>query len=270
MTLTREHLTILQRPFAPHEHEFLKGMTYITEDAITSRIEEVDPAWTLDVMNISSRDNIITCLVRLTINGVFRDGVGMNAITMTTDGKREANEAEKAAATDALKRAARLFGIGRYLLSLPSTVKDEATLTKYLNGNSPQTPPKQAATTPKSNGSSKPSTTTSATPENAPAHGEERQITLTAVISEQGKAGQTRYRFASVERLEAVYAYSREVFINGGWCTELDWQKHGTYDLPSACMATVQYHAFQDGGGGYWTVEVVENFQPDFLTDVAF
>lgn len=189
-------------------------------------------------------------------------GTGHGSATPKPNAVWAGREFEKAE-TAAIGRALGVAGFGtQYTESFDD---DE-----YLSDSPVQTPPKTAATPQKSNGSPKPRATTSAAPETALTDGEIRQITLTAVISETGKVGQTRYRFASVERLEGVYAYSREVFINGGWCTENDWQKHGTYDLPAACMGTVQYHAFKDGGGGYWTVEAVENFQPDFLTDVAF
>lgn len=127
----------------------------------------------------------------------------------------------------------------------------------------------QAATAAKSNEPPQPRTS-AGNGAKTPQDGDMREITLTAVVSESGKAGNTRYRFASVEQLPAVYAYSRDVFIKGSWCTETDWQQHGTYQLPASCVASVKYHMFKDSTDGYWTVEAVENFQPDFLTDVVF
>lgn len=136
--LTKKDLEILQRPFAANEHEFLKGKAYITEGAITDRIEMVDPAWELEQISLFNRpeSNQVICTMRLTINGVHRDGVGMSQVTKLKSGEGEANEAEKAAATDALKRAARLFGIGRYLLDLPGYVVDVKTMGEYLGGYS--------------------------------------------------------------------------------------------------------------------------------------
>jgi hypothetical protein len=150
--LTKEDLKVLQRPFAPNEHEFLKGNAYITEFAITNRIEMVDPAWSLEQVSLYHRPDtatnrpIVICTMRLTICGVSRDGVGMADVSMMKDNKGEANEAEKSAATDAMKRAARLFGIGRYLLNLPDNVRDAASMTRYLGGQAqtparPVTPP---------------------------------------------------------------------------------------------------------------------------------
>lgn len=132
--LTLDDLKILQAAFKPNEHDFLKGNAYITEGAITRRIEQVDPSWKLEQINLFNRANSkqVICTVRLTINDTWRDGVGMAVITMTKQGDNEANEAEKAAATDAFKRAARLFGIGRYLLDLPSSVVDVPSIAKWL------------------------------------------------------------------------------------------------------------------------------------------
>lgn len=132
--LTKEDLATLQFPFKAAEHEFLQGKTYITESAITSRIEEVDPSWKMEQISLFNRadSNQVVCTMRLTINDVWRDGVGMSVITKLKSGAGEANEAEKAAATDALKRAARLFGVGRYLLDLPARVKDVESLREYL------------------------------------------------------------------------------------------------------------------------------------------
>jgi len=51
------------------------------------------------------------------------------------------------AATDSFKRAARLFGIGRYLLTLPSSVKDEQSLGRWFASQG--TTPQKSAQTPK-------------------------------------------------------------------------------------------------------------------------
>ena len=137
MMLTKEDLFALQYPFKAAEHEFLKEKAYITEGAITDRIEQVDPSWMLEQISLYARpdSNQVVCTMRLTIKGVWRDGVGMSAITKLKSGAGDANEAEKSAATDALKRAARLFGIGRYLLDLPPNVVNEDSLRKYLTAN---------------------------------------------------------------------------------------------------------------------------------------
>lgn len=142
--LELQDLEILRKEFSPQQHEFLNGNAYITESAITTRIEDVDPSWTLERIDIFTRGEQVIVTMRMTIKGVSRDGVGMCKITTKqtrnnqgdVTAEYEVNEAEKAAATDAMKRAARLFGVGRYLLDLPSNVKDMASLVKHMGGGS--------------------------------------------------------------------------------------------------------------------------------------
>jgi len=136
MALTKEDLEILQRKFGPQEHEFLRGFAYITEDAVTARIEEVDPSWSLEVLHISTNGNNAVVHVRMTVKGVARDGVGMQQIM------ERAGEAEKGAATDAMKRAARLFGVGRYLISAPN---NENEFKRWLVGGEPPASQRQPA-----------------------------------------------------------------------------------------------------------------------------
>jgi hypothetical protein len=157
--LTNDDLTILRRPFKPEEHEFNRGLVYIKEDAITTRIEEVDPNWSFEILSTMQRGNQVSITARMTINGTTRDGVGMDNVLYMTDkvdpktgeilerrSHLEANEAEKSAATDALKRCARLFGVGRYLLSMPRSIKEEKALAKWLNQQTPWTTPENIAT----------------------------------------------------------------------------------------------------------------------------
>ena len=134
-TLTFEDLMTLRQPFAAHEHEFTRSFTYISEQAVTTRIEDVDPAWTFAILSTVIRDNQAVVTARLTLKGVSREGVGMQALTYTdkkTGEIKENGEPEKGAATDALKRCARLFGIGRYLLDLPTSINDMNSLAEWL------------------------------------------------------------------------------------------------------------------------------------------
>lgn len=131
MSLSVEQLNLLKRPFRFAEHTFKPpyGFIYVAEAAVTARIEEVDPGWEVRLLNVFTRERTTHALVSMTIMGTTRDGIGTQVIETTKDGDREANESEKAAATDALRRAARLFGIGRYLLECPTKV----AVDKYGN-----------------------------------------------------------------------------------------------------------------------------------------
>jgi hypothetical protein len=138
MTLTKEMSDTLKDFFPVNAHEFLKGACYITEEQITDRLDEVDPSWTFEKQSIIQRDKRIIATYRLTVGGAYRDGVGMETIQYGKgqDGSKptdyEVNEAEKSAATDALKRAARLFGIGRYILTMGNAVSNYETLKTWL------------------------------------------------------------------------------------------------------------------------------------------
>lgn len=113
MTLDTSDLQVLKRAFPRANHEFITGYVYLSEEAISNRIEEVDPAWTFEIQRLSREGDQAICCARMTIKGVSREGVGMYKAT------GQSGEPEKSAATDAIKRCARLFGLGRYLLDAP-------------------------------------------------------------------------------------------------------------------------------------------------------
>jgi hypothetical protein len=145
-TLSHEDLKILQRPFALDEHEFNKrGFCYVKEYFVTKRLEEVDPAWQFEVVDVHRTgvgDQLAVVTARMTVNGVTRSSTGMQAVEYTNQkdakgnitGKTEteAGEAEKGATTDALRRCARLFGVGRYILLMGDSVKNEKQLADWL------------------------------------------------------------------------------------------------------------------------------------------
>jgi hypothetical protein len=148
MSLTHEQVKELGRPFPLEAHEWRKGRNdkdyvYITETAVILRLNEVDPSWTLVITDRAEREYSTTrtntktgekytlgahelaITVNLTVCGVTRYGVGMAEIAP------DAAEADKSAVTDALKRAARLFGVGGYLLNDPP---GKAQFAAWLNG----------------------------------------------------------------------------------------------------------------------------------------
>lgn len=140
--LTHDDVQILNAPFAVDEHEFLRGFTYIREDAIAARLDQVDPAWTFEILQTLERNGTISVIGRLTVKGTSRDNIGMETVKTSKSGN-EANEAEKSAATDAFKRAARHHGVGRYLLKLKG-VGNERDLARALKAfNTPPAPATQ-------------------------------------------------------------------------------------------------------------------------------
>lgn len=131
--LTTPDIDILRRPFTSDEHEFHRGFPYVTEHAICRRIEAIDPAYEFHITEMSQREKQIIVRASLTIKGVTRQNIGMALIEKTkNDPDRDSGEAEKAAATDALKRCARLFGVGQYLLDVPDHIQDKRALAIFL------------------------------------------------------------------------------------------------------------------------------------------
>lgn len=142
--LTPELVQSLYAPFPPEYHDFRHqagvAFAYITEYAICLRLAEVDPQWSFSIISIARDSSTVYCHGRLTLCGVSRDGIGQDSISKTPDG-RETNEAFKAAATDALKRAARLFGVGAYLLHKPDWVTTPQDLARWLSSSPDADPP---------------------------------------------------------------------------------------------------------------------------------
>jgi hypothetical protein len=151
--ITRDDFNKLAAPFAAKDHEFNRGFIYIEETAVCSRIEEVDLSWEWKTIEVTFANGMATVIGALTINGVTRYGTGQQLAQIDANGVEKNGEAYKGATTDALKRAARLFGIGRYLLQCPKSVKDYgADLDKWLASLKRQNTiaPHMSATTPTS------------------------------------------------------------------------------------------------------------------------
>lgn len=118
---------LLSAPFGVYEHE-IKNVggqmrTYVKEYAIIQRLRLVDPRFSIVLKRVwteSAPVLIAHAELRLEILGQAFEGVGSQEfVSGVKDGQtRLYNEPLKAAATDALKRAARLAGIGSYLTEI--------------------------------------------------------------------------------------------------------------------------------------------------------
>ena len=280
MGITAEQSTQLKDYFPVKSHEFLNGNTYISEEAITNRLDEVDPSWTLERLDVYRLDSVVTAIFRLTVCGVSRDGVGMASVQLNKDKDREVNEAEKSAATDALKRAARLFGIGRYILEMGKSVSDYASLERWLiqrqrnidmstgeisivdkaagdyertpqqalhgNGRSERTiAPKSHSTSPNSSAAPSPAMTDqNGTDE--PQNAETREWTATAVTVRKSNAGKPYLQYTCDQGKPT--SYGRDMLRSAGYECE-DWtQENETYPLTPPAKVTVQKK------GNFWNV----------------
>jgi hypothetical protein len=75
---------------------------YLQHTDVQDRLEEVDPAWTCEVLSEARVGDTVYVRSRMTVKGVSRENVGEGGDP-------------KSAYSDALKRCAMLFGVGRYL-----------------------------------------------------------------------------------------------------------------------------------------------------------
>src|SRR5690606_27065902 len=99
-----------------------RWLVYTTEDPVTTRLTEVDPGWQLRNTQIVISGDSATVSQELVVCGVARTGVG--GASPKKSGAPVDQDVVKAAATDSMKRAARLFGVGAYLLDGPRIVTD--------------------------------------------------------------------------------------------------------------------------------------------------
>ncbi len=117
-SLSLEDLNVLRAPFTNDRlgvkvQSYSKDRTramlvlYLQHTDVQDRLEEVDPAWSIQVMNEERAGDTVYARARLTLKGVSRENVGEGGDP-------------KAAHSDALKRCAMLFGVGRYLYDMPT------------------------------------------------------------------------------------------------------------------------------------------------------
>jgi hypothetical protein len=111
--LTADDLKLLKSPFAKDRlgvkvQSYSKDRTramlvlYLQHTDVQDRLEEVDPCWSSEVVGTERSGDTFYVRTRLTLKQVSRENVGEGGDP-------------KSAYSDALKRAAMLFGVGRYL-----------------------------------------------------------------------------------------------------------------------------------------------------------
>lgn len=148
--LTQEQVERLYMPFPVNSHEAqnFHGFIYLKEEAISARLSEVvGPNWGLkpggwQIIEQGSRDKIgVVAWGSLVINGVERTAMGGDSEISL--GKENSMDrlifTIKAAHTDLLKRAARMWGVGLYLTELDN-VKNLKALEPWLKKRYPGNP----------------------------------------------------------------------------------------------------------------------------------
>lgn len=122
MSLNKDDLTLLVSPFDEKtlgvkvqstSRDKTKAMLvcYLQHTDVAARLDSVDPSWGCEISDeklstftnsLGKVETICTTRTRITVKGVTREGVGEG-------------QDPKSAASDSMKRAAMLFGVGRYL-----------------------------------------------------------------------------------------------------------------------------------------------------------
>lgn len=107
----------LKKPFPPALVKQRVGWTdrsgrehlidYVEWHTVADRLDEVDPEWTYSLGEPKIIGNIVSITATIHIGGIYRDGIGT--------GPAGDEKGIKKAESDALKRAARMFGVARDL-----------------------------------------------------------------------------------------------------------------------------------------------------------
>lgn len=130
-TFTERHQEKLSAPFDLREHEIREGRgsewyVYITERPIRRRLSSVDPGWqfqhsTAVIVNPEDGRPYIFVDAALTVLGSTRTNTGTQEAKPKKGGGHHPldENSVKGAVTDALRRAARQFDVGGYLLDAP-------------------------------------------------------------------------------------------------------------------------------------------------------
>lgn len=120
---------VLTRPFGREEVRHRPGragesVVYVEGHLVVARLlEAFEEGFSFAVQEYKILDDEVLVLARITAGGVEKMAFGGSAITRARDDRRPVSLVDdiKAAETDAIKRAARLFGVALTLHSSPTT-----------------------------------------------------------------------------------------------------------------------------------------------------
>lgn len=152
--ITQAQQRLLDMPFPASAHGFVNGQVYLRKDAIRTRLNGVDPEWTMTQPQlVSESGDVVIYAAGLAVCGVLRWGLGTGIIQQLEPrrGKnpgelvdpspfeiaRTVANAHKKAAGDVIARAAIEFGVGLYLKRAPKGMSAEPALITFLNGLTP-------------------------------------------------------------------------------------------------------------------------------------
>lgn len=110
--------SLLCKPFEAEQLRTRPGrngqvLSYVETHAVISRLNEACDAWSLRIVEHSVHADEVVVLVELAADGVVKSAFGGSSITMDSQGRVISLADDlKSAASDALKKAASLLGVG--------------------------------------------------------------------------------------------------------------------------------------------------------------
>ena len=115
--------TLLEKPFSPEQIKqragsFGKSLAYVEGHAVIQRLNDAfDGQWSFEITSHEVTENEVIILGKLTFGTLVKAQFGSSQVTRVRDTGEILSLADdlKAAATDALKKAATLFGVGLHL-----------------------------------------------------------------------------------------------------------------------------------------------------------
>jgi hypothetical protein len=132
----------LEQPFPDSLIRSRKGpfgqtFSYVEGSAYVARLNEaLEGQWSFEVLEHQLRDNEAIVLARLTVGDIVKTAFGSSTITISRDGEVVSiGDDLKAAATDALKKAASLLGVGLHLYSSDQPREQAASGRHTAAGN---------------------------------------------------------------------------------------------------------------------------------------
>lgn len=144
--MNEKQIDILSRPFAAELIQQRRGpggqsLSYVSGSEYIRRLNEAfNCEWTFEIVEHQRFTSEVVVLGRITIDGVVKSAFGGSSIKMSRQSDEPISLADdlKAAATDALKKASSLFGIGLHLYSQPPQQPSQQP-----SQQPPQQPPQQ-------------------------------------------------------------------------------------------------------------------------------
>lgn len=120
---------VLTRPFPAELVKQRPGrngqmLSYVETHAVIARLNEGCDAWSFEIISHEVQDGEVIVLGRLTADGVIKCAFGGSDVTVDKSGRVVSIADDlKAAASDALKKAASLLGVGLELYGAPAPME---------------------------------------------------------------------------------------------------------------------------------------------------